>query len=388
MSMRLEKGISIFVFLVGVAGFFLIMGYNGLQHQNLRFQFGIIDRALILLSGIFIVSGLSMLLLDSRKIRAKHKKYLKTISRAKCAVVIALFSLSAYIAGYLHSYLAHKPASEDQWAIGVYTSSQKAPLSFSGVNIPNPVLTKDDVSDVEAVFVADPFLIFVDDVFYMFFEVGNAKTRHGDIGLAMSQNGFDWTYQKIILDERFHLSYPCVFRSENDVYMIPETKQKKSIRLYRAVEFPYLWVFEETLLEGENFVDTTILRYQDTWWLFTQTAETGVLRLFFSPLLSGPWHEHPHSPIVNGDKNFSRPAGNVVVCDNRIIRYAQDCEPYYGNQVWAFEITKLTPQTYEENQIGDAPVLKGHDNWNTRGMHHISPWRLGSKEWIACVDGR
>jgi hypothetical protein len=101
----------------------------------------------------------------------------------------------------------------------------------------------------------------------------------------------------------------------------------------------------------------------------------------------GPWLEHPKSPIVSGNANKAAPGGQVVVFDNRVVRYAQDVEPYYGNQVWAFEITKLTKDDYEERQAGQRPILKGYDNWNTRGMHQISPVRIGREKWIAAVDG-
>jgi hypothetical protein len=90
---------------------------------------------------------------------------------------------------------------------------------------------------------------------------------------------------------------------------------------------------------------------------------------------------------VEGDPNIARPGGNVIIQNERIIRFAQDDEPYYGNQLWAFEITKLTTEAYEEKRIGRKPFLKGSDFWNKRGMHQISPVRIGPNKWIACVDG-
>jgi hypothetical protein len=144
----------------------------------------------------------------------------------------------------------------------------------------------------------------------------------------------------------------------------------------------------KTLLEGKDFVDNTIFYYNNTRWLFTGTRNNTVLRLYYSDKLTGPWIEHPKSPIITGDANISRPGGNVVAFDtNRIVRYTQDDDPYYGNQVWAFEITALTKTSYEEHRVGRTPILKGVDNWNTRGMHHISPCLVSGNGWIASVDG-
>lgn len=274
-----------------------------------------------------------------------------------------------------------------EWSIGIYISSSHEPFNFTGENVSNPVLTADDVTDVQAKFVADPFLIHDNDTYYMFFEVMNTNTGQGDIGLAISNDGLNWSYSQIVLDERFHLSYPCVFKWKNEYYMIPETSQTKSIRLYGANDFPYSWSLVKTLVKGRDFVDNTIFHYNNTWYLFTETGNDDVLCLYYSNTPLGLWTEHTKSPIIKGNANIARPGGNVVVFDNRIVRYAQDDNPHYGNQVWAFEITTLTTESYEEQRIGIRPILKGFDNWNTRGMHHISPCRVSNNRWIASVDG-
>jgi len=244
------------------------------------------------------------------------------------------------------------------------------------------------VTDIPAAFVADPFLIHENDTFYMFFEVLNTNTGQGDIGLAISNDGFDWNYKQIVLDEDFHISYPYVFKWKNEYYMIPGSSQKESIRLYKSNNFPYNWSFVKNLIQEKRFVDTSIFRYNNTWWLFTGSCNNDVLWLYYSDNLTGPWIEHPKSPIVSGDANIARPGGNVIVFDtHRIVRYTQDDDPYYGNQVWAFEITALTKTSYEEHRVGRMPILKGFDNWNTRGMHQISPCQVSDNGWIASVDG-
>ncbi len=277
--------------------------------------------------------------------------------------------------------------TESEWSIGIYISSSHEPFNFIGENIDNPILTKDDVTDVQAEFIADPFLIHENGTFYIFFEVFNAHTNQGDIGLAISNDGMDWSYKQIVLDETFHLAYPCVFKWNNEYYMIPDTYTTKTIKLYKANDFPYSWSFVKILLEERDFVDNTIFHYDNVWWLFTGTIDNDMLYLFYSDMPLGPWTEHPQSPIIEGDANIARPGGKVIVFDDRIIRYAQDDDPYYGNQVWAFEITSLTTENYEEQRIGSKPILKGYDNWNANGMHHISPYRVSENRWIASVDG-
>jgi hypothetical protein len=299
-------------------------------------------------------------------------------------LLIFLFALGGLM---IYDHYIVSQQQENHFSIGIYLSNSNEPINFSGRSVNNPVLTKSDISDTKADFVADPFLIHENGTFYMFFEVYNSITSMGDIGLAESNDGFNWTYKQIVLDESFHLSYPCVFKYNNDYYMIPETSAVHSIRLYKSHDFPYNWSFVKTLISGKDFVDNTIFYYNNTWWLFTQVLHDNSLYLYFSDSPMGIWIEHPQNPIISHDANISRPGGNVIVYNNRIFRYTQDDFPLYGNQVWAFEITKLTKKEYNEKRLGDIPVLEGYDRWNELGMHQISICKVGNK-WIAAVDGR
>lgn len=275
------------------------------------------------------------------------------------------------------------------WSIGIYLGDSPCSLKPSE-EIQNPVLSAADVCDVAAVFVADPFMIKVQEVWHMFFEV-MGKTGKGQIGWATSLNARHWEYQRIVLAEPFHLSYPYVFEWQSEYYMIPESHQTRSVRLYRAARFPEEWIFVKTLVSGLPFSDSSIFRYEQRWWLFTETGSDyrcDTLRLFYADELWGPWLEHPSSPIVEGNPHTARPAGRVLALPDRIIRYAQDCFPVYGTQVRAYEITTLNPATYQERGLGPLPVLTGSGvGWNACGMHHVDPhcWEGGG--WIACVDG-
>lgn len=276
---------------------------------------------------------------------------------------------------------------EDRWSIGIYFG--ESPLKLAApVRLHNPVLTAKDVTDLKADFVADPFMVREGEVWHMFFEVMDAASYRGKIALALSEDGIKWDYQSIVLDEPFHLSYPYVFKWQDDYYLIPECYAANAVRLYKAVEFPLRWSFVGELLRG-SYVDASVFRYGDQWWLLAAEQEGNhTLHLFQACDLAGPWREHPQSPVVSGDTQRARPGGRVLVLDGRIIRYAQDCTETYGGQLRAFEVTELTHTSYQEKEITLEPVLKatGH-GWNKDGMHHADPHLLSDGRWIACVDG-
>lgn len=274
------------------------------------------------------------------------------------------------------------------WSIGIYVGTTPFDLRAT-TRTNNPVLTVESVSDVTAKFVADPFMVPNDAGWHMFFEVLNTQSGKGEIGLATSDNGFDWAYQQIVLTEPFHLSYPYVFEWHDEYYMVPETLQAAAICLYKAEKFPARWSRVGQLIEG-NYADPSIFRFDNRWWLFACSTpyQHDTLRLFFAEDLLGPWKEHPESPIVNGNKCQARPAGRVLQLDERIIRFAQDCVPEYGSRVRAFEISNLTESSYVESENLLSPILTASGSgWNAWGMHHVDAHLMANKEWIACVDG-
>ena len=268
------------------------------------------------------------------------------------------------------------------WSIGIYKGS--TPYSLSSVS-EFPVLTRESVTDVSAKFVADPFMIRG----HMFFEV-LTDTDKGEIGLATSSNGFEWKYEQIVLREDFHLSYPYVFEWQNTYYMMPETLDANAACLYRADEFPFRWSRAAKLIDGPC-ADPSIVRFHDLWWLFLCPFpfRHDTLRLYFAEELTGPWREHPKSPIIKSDKCRARPAGRFLTLNDQVIRFAQDCVPRYGSRVRAFDILELTTTKYVEVENTASPILQpGAFEWNAGGMHHVDAQQQPDGTWLACVDGQ
>lgn len=273
------------------------------------------------------------------------------------------------------------------WSIGIYKG--QSPLHLAPA-APNPVLTARDVSDVDAYYVADPYLLRgPDGVWHMFFEVLLRESKRGVIGLATSRDALNWKYERVILEEPFHLAYPQVFRWQDQTYMIPETLGANAVRLYRAGRFPDRFEAAADLLEGK-WADPTIFRFAERWWLLACSTphENRTLHLFFADELLGPWSAHPKNPIVADDRRTARPGGRVQLIGNRLVRFAQDCVIRYGSLLRAYEITTLTETMYEEQECPESPVLQpANSGWNSNGMHHMDAVAIGKDDWLACVDG-
>ncbi|MCP4706406.1 MAG: hypothetical protein GY865_17545, partial [candidate division Zixibacteria bacterium] len=84
----------------------------------------------------------------------------------------------------------------------------------------------------------------------------------------------------------------------------------------------------------------------------------------------------------------ARPGGRVVIADDKIIRYAQDCRKDYGFALRAFEIVSLSRTNYEEIELHDSPIVKATGKgWNANRMHHLDPHLLPDNSWLASTDG-
>ncbi|MGB5951708.1 MAG: hypothetical protein WBG57_04225 [Ornithinimicrobium sp.] len=248
----------------------------------------------------------------------------------------------------------------------------------------NPVLTAADVTDVSAAFVADPFAIWHDDCWHLFFEVMNRKSGKGEIGHATSNDAHGWKYDAIVLSQDFHLSYPAVYVTSGGMWMVPESFESNQVRLYRADPFPTTWTLEKVLIDGVAGGDPTLWRNDDgTWSMLLCSAEGSrneTLLRYEGASLFGPWTESRHSPLVNGDAAIARPGGHCFSVEGIRYRLAQDCSRRYGERL------RSLPLAEPWNQDARNVLQPQGTGWRGRGTHHADLHQMPSG-YLAFVDG-
>jgi hypothetical protein len=225
-------------------------------------------------------------------------------------------------------------------------------------------------------FWADPFPVYREGKYYIFFEELLFKTGKGHISVTELQKDGSWSTPTIILDQAQHLSYPFIFKWQGSYYLIPETHARRTIELYRCLAWPHRWELEKVLLSEINASDATVCEIEGMWWMFAAVAAEGTkakdeLSLFFAKSPLGPWIPHAKNPVVS-DVRRARPAGRVYQSDKAWIRPAQDCAGPYGRGIVMLEILRLTPQEYaEEKRARIDPYwskrMVGTHTWNREG---------------------
>jgi hypothetical protein len=266
-----------------------------------------------------------------------------------------LLSLRARISSRLHG-------SHPQWFLAI--RRRTAAHSFhdgSGYQLMLPPKDR---------FYADPFLYEREGKTYLFFEDLRYSEGRALISYCeLSPEGKPGTPVEV-LRRPYHLSYPFLFEENGNIYMIPETKENRTVELYRATSFPTEWALEAVLLENIHAVDATIHKSEGKYWMFAgisngRFSTCDELGIFFSDALTGPWTPHPANPVVS-DVRRARPAGALFRNGDRLIRPSQDCAKAYGYAIVFSEVLTLTETEYEER-----PFSRLHPDWvnGNQGTH-------------------
>jgi len=282
------------------------------------------------------------------------------------------------------TFIERPPNCYRQWSVGIYRGH--SPWEMKAVT--TPAFTAAQVSDCEAFFVADPFMIRRNGIWYLYSEI-LPQNRKGVIALAQSTDLEHWSYMGIVLEEQVHLSYPHLVSRGDEVFMVPESQAAGAVKLYRATTFPTGFEFVGDLLQGA-WSDPTLFFFQGRWWMFVcgSPKQHDSLSLFWADRLEGPWLPHPQNPLYQDHPTGSRPGGRVKVIGNRLFRPAQDCGQRYGGCLRLFEVTTLTPESFAEKEVTPPGFPAPEANtWNAEGCHHIDLHQLDDEDWVACVDG-
>ena len=244
----------------------------------------------------------------------------------------------------------------DQWILLIkFTKTDKLAQSFYEFKRLTPPKDR---------FWADPFILQRDSKYFIFLEELVYKEKRGKISvMEIDENGSHST-PKVILETNYHLSYPFLIEDHGELYMMPETKGNKTIEIYKCTSFPYEWTLEKIMFHDIMAVDSTIFKFENKYWLFTNIKENegasayDELFLFFSDSLLGNWKPHPLNPIVS-DVKYARPAGNIFIYNDKIFRPSQNCSKHYGYGMQIREILTLTETDYEERQVQSI-----YPNWS------------------------
>ncbi len=263
------------------------------------------------------------------------------------------------------------------WSIAIYKSQSILPIkSWSKLISLNRYNENDKNFSNEGV--ADPFLVPFDNDIYLFYEA--IKNGKGEIWNKRLRND-KWLQPHKVIVENYHLSYPFVFKEDDDLYMLPESSQNKDVRLYKCLEFPNTWEIESILQENVTFVDTTLLIVDGIYFWFTYDTTLKTERLFYSTSLKSIWVEHSCSK-----KNNYRNAGPIFMENDIWYRPIQKSYGKYGEGVALLKIEDISKTNYKDS-MAEESFLEKKTGFTLDGTHHISTVK-SDHGYLIAIDGK
>lgn len=234
-------------------------------------------------------------------------------------------------------------------------------------------------------FQADSFLFVNDDELFLFYEVQHWDDP-GFIVMTKTKDLKNWSQPQTVLTESFHLSFPYVFEDHGMVYMIPESQESDSVRLYKANHDLTSFTFVRTLLSQKrdsginfSFNDSHLYQKDGRYYLFTSYQKDWMYyqELYTADdLLTGIFMKHPQSPIcVNNE--FGRNGGSLIKYKGKLLRVTQDCHKDYGDNISLMEIIRLDENHYEEKLFRQN--VFPHNNIFIDGGHQLNIVRFNDK---------
>lgn len=228
---------------------------------------------------------------------------------------------------------------------------------------------------------ADPFLFEKDGITYIFFEAFDLFVRRGKIGYCVYQDDVVSNI-KIIIDKPYHLSFPFIFEHDGNIYIMPETNEDKTVRLFRASEFPNKWVEDTILLNNVQACDTILFEKDKQIYLLANEMyaemhngiypSCWVKNVLYNLDLHN-FHKVSRTHVLEGDIGV-RNAGAVFSDGDVLIRPGQNSpNNEYGKGVIFYDILSLNP--YEEKakfKIDCGEMQKHIDyryNYDLIGFH-------------------
>lgn len=229
---------------------------------------------------------------------------------------------------------------------------------------------------------ADPFVIERDGKVYIFAELYDYILRRGVLGYCAMTDGKAGKWTPVI-QEPYHLSYPCILEHDSNVYIMPESGAGSCLTVYEAAVFPDQWRKVQVLRDNVNFADTTPVPGEGRHLALAHCVDNPKKpRLMLIDL-----DAQMADAAVEGSESFrSRPAGHMFQKNGKWIRpaqYSENCGTGYGKALVFYECSISEDEQYEETELA---VIRPQDLSFDRPVYLDGMHTYNSSEQFEVID--
>lgn len=212
---------------------------------------------------------------------------------------------------------------------------------------------------------ADPFLIEIDSINWLFFEGFDRDRAYGKIYAIKTEELELNSKPKLIIDAGSHVSYPFCWIDNESIKIILESTSLGEMRIYSSSatdmnfgNFTTICI-SEVLLDPNIFVFNDVYTMVGTSTLLQDSYGGGVLRSYVSSNLEGPWLLK--NACLEWSDSFSRNAGFAHFNGRKIFFAQAFCNGIYGHHLSSYEISESDGSLIRiENRILGTPLIRSH----------------------------
>ncbi|AYL67270.1 MULTISPECIES: glucosamine inositolphosphorylceramide transferase family protein [Citrobacter freundii complex] len=218
-------------------------------------------------------------------------------------------------------------------------------------------------------FQADPFIVEKADKLYVFYEAFSFRNSKGTLRCRVLDRelteiddvkleGFD--------DLKCHLSFPFLIHINDQLFMIPESSERKEVILFQSVEFPARWKKIKVLISDTELTDNVFLTINETCYLLSTTMDNEII-IHSAENIFGEWQRI--APSLKVSNHHHRGAGAPYLVDNKMYFLTQECTPEtYGKSIYIKELVTLNDTVFDENLIEKINSSINHSD----GVHTLN----------------
>lgn len=218
-------------------------------------------------------------------------------------------------------------------------------------------------------FQADPFLIEKDDKLYVFYEAFSFRNSKGTLRCRILDRelvelddikleGFD--------DLKCHLSFPYLIHINDQLFMIPESSERKEVILFQSIEFPARWKQVKVLISDIELTDNVFISINEACYLLSTTMDNEII-IHSADHIYGQWQRI--TPSLKVSNPHHRGAGASYQVENKMYFLTQECTPEtYGKSIYIKELVTLNDANFDENLIEQINSSINHSD----GVHTLN----------------
>ncbi|EMX2134811.1 hypothetical protein AAGT46_004233 [Citrobacter werkmanii] len=218
-------------------------------------------------------------------------------------------------------------------------------------------------------FQADPFIVEKADKLYVFYEAFSFRNSKGTLRCRVLDRelteiddvkleGFD--------DLKCHLSFPFLIHINDQLFMIPESSERKEVILFQSVEFPARWKKIKVLISDTELTDNVFLTINETCYLLSTTMDNEII-IHSAENIFGEWQRI--APSLKMSNHHHRGAGAPYLVDNKMYFLTQECTPEtYGKSIYIKELVALNDTVFDESLIEKINSSINHSD----GVHTLN----------------